>query len=66
MARQEPSGAHIHAPAFETSGVGESRKVSDDLRPLVAELNRIIDRLEVLAGIDADKGGRGDEHAGGR
>lgn len=40
-----PSGSHVHP-------VAESQEVSEQLRPIVAELNRIIDRLEDLAGID--------------
>lgn len=47
-----PSGSHTHPPL---APVAESQEVSEQLRPIVEELNRIIDRLEDLAGLDDDQ-----------
>jgi hypothetical protein len=44
-----PSGSHTHPPP---APVADSQEVSEQLRPIVDELNRIIDRLEDLAGLD--------------
>jgi hypothetical protein len=49
-----PSGAHTHPPNGRSVAVDQSQEVSDQLRPIVEELNRLIDRLEHLAGPDAD------------
>ena len=49
-----PSGAHTHPPNGRSVAVDQSQEVSDQLRPIVQELNRLIDRLEHLAGHDAD------------
>jgi hypothetical protein len=47
-----PSGAHTHN---NSPAVDQSQQVSDQLRPIVKELNRLVDRLEHLAGTDEDK-----------
>ena len=49
-----PSGAHTHPPDSGSLAVDQSKEVSEQLRPIVQELNRLIDRLEHLAGHDAD------------
>jgi hypothetical protein len=51
-----PSGSHTHPP----QPVADSQEVSEQLRPIVEELNRIIDRLEDLAGLDGDDDDKGD------
>jgi hypothetical protein len=52
-----PSGSHTH-PNDRSPTVDQSQQVSKQLRPIVAELNRLVDRLEELAadnkGKDAD------------
>jgi hypothetical protein len=45
-----PSGSHTHPPNGRSGAVDQSQQVSDQLRPIVAELNRLVDRLEDLAG----------------
>jgi hypothetical protein len=45
-----PSGSHTHPPNGCSPAVDQSQQVSDQLRPIVAELNRLVDRLEDLAG----------------
>jgi hypothetical protein len=49
-----PSGAHTH-PNGRSPAVDQSQQVSEQLRPIVAELNRLVDRLEQLAGTDDDE-----------
>jgi hypothetical protein len=44
-----PSGSHTH-PNGHSPAVDQSQQVSEQLRPIVAELNRLVDRLEDLAG----------------
>jgi hypothetical protein len=49
-----PSGAHTH-PNGRSPVVDQSQQVSEQLRPIVEELNRLVDRLEDLAGFDEDE-----------
>jgi hypothetical protein len=50
-----PSGSHTHPPNGRSPAVDQSQQVSEQLRPIVAELNRLVDRLEHLAGTDDDE-----------
>jgi hypothetical protein len=47
-----PSGAHTHN---NSPAVDQSQQVSDQLRPIVSELNRLVDRLEHLAAPEEDE-----------
>jgi uncharacterized FlaG/YvyC family protein len=49
-----PSGGHTHPPDNNSPAVDQSQQVSDQLRPIVKELNRLVDRLEHLAGFEED------------
>jgi hypothetical protein len=49
-----PSGSHTH-PNGRSPAVDQSQQVSEQLRPIVAELNRLVDRLEQLAADDEGK-----------
>jgi hypothetical protein len=49
-----PSGAHTHSNG-RSPAVDQSQQVSQQLRPIVAELNRLVDRLEHLAADDEGK-----------
>jgi hypothetical protein len=50
-----PSGGHTHPPENGSLAVDQSQQVSEQLRPIVNELNRLVDRLEQLAADDEDK-----------
>jgi hypothetical protein len=45
------SGAHTHPSNGRSVAVDQSQQVSEQLRPIVEELNRLVDRLEDLAAI---------------
>jgi hypothetical protein len=51
MANTGPSGAHTHPPAL-SAPIAQSLEVSERLRPIVDDLNDILDRLEHLAGLE--------------
>jgi hypothetical protein len=51
MANSGSSGAHTHPPTLSIP-VLQSQEASDRLQPLVDDLNRILDRLEHLAGLE--------------
>jgi hypothetical protein len=50
-----PSGSHTHPPNGRSVAVDQSQQVSEQLRPIVEELNRLVDRLEDLAGPQEDE-----------
>jgi hypothetical protein len=50
-----PSGGHTHPPENGSLAVDQSQQVSEQLRPIVNELNRLVDRLEHLAGPQEDE-----------
>jgi hypothetical protein len=49
-----PSGAHTHNNSGSLA-VDQSQQVSEQLRPIVDELNRLVDRLEHLAAPEEDE-----------